>query len=497
MIIKTVFMSNISSEDMTMDSSPVTATAGPRAAGAAILGDWKGCRERLGLPVFETEIGHFRSGASLPDEIWLFASDQPETVPADLRADDTITLAVAAKRLIIERYGYDESAVKLVGYDSCQLNFDEMLDFYDRFFKKTRLVAGYSEAFYMISMTTGSFQANMGLIISAVSYFGHNCEAVYVSGGVIRKTNLVGKLMDKRYLEISRNLIMHYDYSGLADLVESWNGAPRHVLSLIRACQSAYDFDFGRASGELAEVIERRALDVSAGPAAGKVLQKIRDCCEAQELMLSYQSKQAADKKVPLEKAELDGLFAGYQKLLAMWYQKMRISWRKENYFEFYGMLFGFVENVSKYLVMEVTAIPVLKAYFKDVRDAMRACEGFGEYAAAKGVNFNLEVNNLMFDMFLKYLLEKGRFKERGRVVSNFLNPVSELKTLRNQAVHVFGGSSVDFFEDGKLEKKFGGRNVVEAAGEALKTLKIDPEGVSIFDEMNCMITGELEKASR
>ncbi len=128
-----------------MDSSPVTAAAGSRAAGAALLGDWRGCRERLGLPVFETELGHLRSGASLPDEIWLFASDQPETVPADLRASDTITLAVAAKRLIVERFGYDESAVKLIGYDSCQLNYDEMLDFYDRFFKKTRLIDGYWE----------------------------------------------------------------------------------------------------------------------------------------------------------------------------------------------------------------------------------------------------------------------------------------------------------------------------------------------------------------
>ncbi len=497
MIIKTVFMSNISIEDMSLDSSPVSVAAGPRAAGAALLGDWKGCRERLGLPVFETEIGHFKAGASLPDEIWLFASDQPETVPADLRAADTITLAVAAKRIIVERYGYAENAVKLIGYDSCQLDFDEMLEFYDRFFRKTRLLEGYSDAIYMISMTTGSFQTNMGLIISAVSYFGHNCEAVYISGGVIRKTNLVGKLMDKRYLEISRSLITHYDYSGLADLVESWNGAPRHVLSLIRTCQSAYDFDFGRASCELAEVIEKRAFDPSSGPAAGKILQKIRDCREAQELMLSYQSTQAPDKKVPLDKTGLDILFTGYQKLLIMWYQKMRISWHKENYFEFYGMLFGFVENVSKYLVMEVTSIPVLKAYFGEVRDAMRACEGFGEYASARGVNFSLEVNNLMFDMFLKYLLEKGRFKERGRVISNFLNPVSELKTLRNQAVHVFGGTSADFFEDGKLEKKFGGRNIVEAAGEALKTLKIDLEGVSIFDEMNCIIASELEKASR
>jgi len=497
MAIKTVFISNISIEDIALDSSPVTETSGPRAIGASFLAGWKDFRERLGLPVFEKELGHFRAGASLPDEIWLFASDQPETVPADLRAGDTITLAVAAKRIIVERYGYDESAVKLVSYDSCQLNFDEMFEFYDRFFRKTRLVAGYSDALYMISMTTGSFQANMGLIISVVSYFGHNCEAVYVSGGAIRKTNLVGKLMDKRYLEISRSLITHYDYSGLADLVESWNGAPRHVLSLIRACQRAYDFDFGKASCELADVIERRALDVSSGHAAGKVLQNMRDCGEAQELMLSYQSKPAADKKIPLDKTDLDTLFAGYGKLLVMWYQKMRISWHKENYFEFYGMLFGFVENVSKYLIMEVIEIPVLKAYFGEVRDAMRAFEGFGEYAAAKGVNFNMEVNNLMFDMFIKYLLEKGRFKERGRVVSNFLNPVSELKTLRNQAVHVFGGSSADFFEDEKLAKKFGGRNIVEAAGEALKTLKIDLEGVSIFDEMNCMIAGELEKASR
>ena len=78
-----------------------------------------------------------------------------------------------------------------------------MLDFFDRFFRKMRNAAGYEDVLYFVSMTTGTVPANLGMIISAVSYFGNNCEAIYLSGGAPRRTEMVGKLMDKRYFQVA------------------------------------------------------------------------------------------------------------------------------------------------------------------------------------------------------------------------------------------------------------------------------------------------------
>ncbi len=439
----------------------------------------------------------FFSRNAFPDEVWLFASDHPETVAEKVRSQDTITLAVAIKRLIIQKYGCDEKSVKIIGYDSCPESYDEMLDFFDRFFRKMKGAEGYDNALYFVSMTTGSVPANLGVIISAASYFGNNCEAIYLSGGKPRRTEMVGKLIDKRYFQIAQTLLLHYDYSGLHDLIEDWNAAPGHILLMINACQKLYDFNFNQAAETLDEVIEKRAVNASSNLILRQVSGELKKLGAAQALMIRHQSIAADEKKVPLDGDEKNKLLESYRMLLALWYHKMRISWCKQNYFEFYNLLFGLVENMSKYVIMQIIEIPPLKSYFNEVKQAIRSFEGFGEYAEAKGVNFNYELNNLMFDMFLKYLLEKGYFKDRGRVISGFLNPVSELKTHRNHAVHVFGGASEDLLESEKFSKKFGGRTVVEAAAFSLELLGINISDITIFEEFNCQITGELEKSLR
>jgi hypothetical protein len=489
-------MSNIEINDIIVDAKPVSHPDGPRAAGLKMTGNWDECGIRISLPVFEAELSFF-SKNSPPDEIWLFASDRPETVSEKTRALDTITMAAAVKRMLVEKHGRAERSVKIIGYDSGPENYDEMLDFFDRFFRKMKNADGYDDVLYFVSMTTGTVPANLGMIISAVSYFGNNCEAIYLSGGVPRRTEMVGKLMDKRYFQVAQNLISHYDYSGLYDLVKDWNSAPGHILLMINACQTLYDFNFDAAAEALNEVIEKKSVSASSSLVLRQVFGVIRDLEAAQELMIKHQSMPAEEKAVPLDETTRAGLFESYRGLLSLWYHKMRISWQKENYFEFYNLLFGLVENMSKHLIMQVIGLPVLKAYFSEVKDALRSFEGFEAFALSKGVNFNYEVNNFMFDLFLKYLLEKGFFKERARVISNFLNPVSELKTHRNQAVHVFGGASDDILEKEKFSKKFGGGNIVKAAANALELMGIKTSEVTIFEELNCQITGELEKSLR
>lgn len=488
-------MSNISSSDITVGEKSAAEKYSPREAGLRLIKEWEKHVD-IKLPVFEAELSYFSRNA-FPDEVWLFASDHPETAPPKIRSLDTITLAVAIKRLIIEKYGRDENTVKIVGHDSCPESYDEMLDFFDRFLKKVKQGEGYDDALYFVSMTTGSVAANLGMIISAVSYFGNNCEALYLSEGAPRRTDMVGKIMDKRYFQVAQTLLLHYDYSGLHDLIADWNSAPGHILLMINACQKLYDFNFNQAAEIIDQLIDKKSVNASANLVLRQISAKIKKLGAAQTEMIRHQSLAASEKKVPLDASDKKNLFENYQILLSLWYHKMRISWCKENYFEFYNLLFGLVENISKYLIMQMVELPPLKAYFNDVKKAMRSFEGFGEYAETKGVNFNYEVNNLMFDMFLKYLLEKGYFKERGRVISSFLNPVSELKTHRNQAVHVFGGASEDILESDKLSRKFGGKNVIEAAAMALELLNIDTSDITIFEELNCQITGELEKSLR
>ncbi|OQA81310.1 MAG: hypothetical protein BWY32_00347 [bacterium ADurb.Bin243] len=490
-------MSNVSPGDIKLEGKPYSEIAGERlrAAGLMLIKEWKE-RGAISLPVFETELSYFSRNA-FPDEIWLFASDHPETASEKIRQSDTITLAVAIKRLIIEKYGLGEMRVKIIGHDSCPESYDEMLDFFDRFFRKMKGAEDYADSLYFVSMTTGSVAANLGMIISAASYFGNNCEAIYLSGGAPRRTEMVGKLMDKRYFQVAQTLLLHYDYSGLHDLVKDWNAAAGHILLIISACQKLYDFNFGQAAETLDEVIEKKSVNASSNLVLRQLAAEIKKLEAAQKAMIRHQSLPSADKKAPLADDDKKELFESYRILMSLWYHKIRISWCKENYFEFYNLLFGLVENMSKFVIMQFIGIPVLKAYFTDVKHALRSFEGFGEYAEAKGVNFNYEVNNLMFDMFLKYLLEKGYLKERGRVISGFLNPVSELKTHRNQAVHVFGGASEDLLENEKLSKKFGGKSVVEAAAQALELLEISTSDVTIFEELNCQITGELEKSLR
>lgn len=489
-------MSNIDSGDISIGPEAFIGPEGPRAAGLRLIKGWKEYGGLMKLPIFEAELSYFSRNA-FPDEVWLFASDHPETSPEKLRTRDTITLAVAIKRLIVEKYRRDERTVKIVGHDSCPESYDEMLDFFDRFFRKMKSAEGYEDALYFASMTTGSVPANLGMIISAVSYFGNNCEAIYLSGGAPRRTEMVGKLMDKRYFQVAQTLLLHYDYSGLHDLIGDWNAAPDHILLMINTCQKLYDFNFNQAAEALNEVIEKKSVSASSSLSLRQALGRIKALEAAQGLMLKHQSMPAGEKIVPLPEQEAAALLESYRKLLGLWYQKMKISWCKENYFEFYNLLFGMVENISKFMIMQAMGLPVLKAYFPEVKEAIRAREGFEEYAASKGLNFSFEVNNFMFDLFLKYLLEKGYFKERARVISNFLNPVSELKNHRNQAVHVFGGASDDLLEKEKFGKKFGDRNIIEAAAGALELLGIDTSGITLFEELNGQITGELEKSLR
>jgi len=61
---------------------------------------------------------------------------------------------------------------------------------------------------------------------------------------------------------------------------------------------------------------------------------------------------------------------------------------------------------MSKHLIMQAIGLPVLKAYFSEVKDALRSFEGFEAFALSKGVNFNYEVKKNT-NMILYLLMKK------------------------------------------------------------------------------------------
>lgn len=497
--MKIIFIANIGNSDVYYNGQRAADNGMPRTAGKELLDHWQSKREKISIPIIEAGLENVKNSTSLPYEIWLFCTDQPSTVADAHRNKDTKHFAEIAQKKLCEIYKYQIESVKIITINGNPSNYDEMMDFYDKFFNDT--IPGdsiYKDAFFFFSITGGTPQANTGLLVNSVNHFENKGQAVYVSEKSGATTlDLVSKVINKKYAALLCTMVDNYDYAAAINIIDEWGRLPEHIKLLTQANQYIYDLNFLDAKTYLEQVCVKSPIDaVTKIKLSTKILPEIKDLYECQMNMAYYQRISKNEKK-DLTEEELNKLKNSYVKLLKFWFDKMIVSWNNNNFYEFSDLLFGMIENIAKYMIMQYIEIPVLKPYFYDVKAKMLAVDGFEEYAKLKKVFLDGEPSNYIFNIFLQFLVEKQKLKEKSKVVTSFIKPLMVIKDKRNEAVHLFGSSSEEHFKDQNLEKNYQGLNIIEIIRDNYNKLDIVPNECSILKTINGLITESILKFSK
>lgn len=497
--MKIIFIANIGNSDVYYNGQRAAEVKLPRIIGKELLDAWASKREKVSIPIISAGFDKIKESAALPNEIWLFCTNQPSTVAEIHRNKDTAHFAEIVQKKICETYKYTSDSIKIITINGNPSNYDEMMDFFDKFFSGTISADDiYKNAFFFFSITGGTPQANTGLLVNAVNHFENNGQAVYVSEKSGAATlDLVSKVINKKYASLVCTMINNYDYAAALNIIEEWGRLPEHIKTLTLANQFIYDLNFLDAKALIEQVSLKAPIDpVTKIKLNTKIIPEVKDLYDHQENMAFYQRVSKLDKK-ELSKDEADKLIKSYELLLKFWLDKMSISWNNNNLYEFSDLLFGMIENISKYIIMQIINTPVLKPYFNDVKARMLATEGFQEYARLKKVYLDGEPSNYVFNIFLQFLVEKQVLKEKARVVSSFIKPLMVIKDKRNEAVHLFGSSSEEHFKDPNLEKNYPGKNIIEIIHDNYNKLGIVPNENSILKTINELIIDSVMKLSK
>ncbi len=488
--MKILFIANIGNSDVYYNGQRAADTAMPRAAGRELLEQWQSKRDKISIPIINAGLDKVKESASLPYEIWLFCTNQPATVTESHRNKDTIHFAEIVQKKICELYKYTLDSVKIITINGNPSNYDEMMDFYDKFFSGTiKENQVYKDAFFFFSITGGTPQANTGLLVNSVNHFENNGQAVYVSEKSGAATlDLVSKVINKKYAALVCTMVNNYNYAAAMNIIEEWGRLPEHIKELTQASQYIYDLNFMNAKALIEKVCSKAPINaVTKIKLSTKIIPEINSLYESQKNIAHYQRISKADKK-ELSGDELEKLKKSYEILLKFWLDKMDISWRNNNLYEFSDLLFGMIENIAKYMIMQYIKTPVLKPYFNDVKNKLLATEGFTEYAKSKNTYLDGEPSNYIFNIYLQFLVEKQKLKERSKIVTSFIKPLMVIKDKRNEAVHLFGSSSEEHFKDPNLEKNYPGKNIMEIIYENYNKLEMAPNENSILKVINELI---------
>ncbi len=498
--MKIIFMANIGNSDVYYDGKRLADIGEPRPMGDDILKNWQSKRSKITIPIVSAALESVKKETRITaNEIILFATDQPETEKPQHRAKDTIHYAEIARKKICEDFVYSNDCVKIIKINWNPSDYDKMMNFFAEYFVNLKESdKSYENAYTFISITGGTPQTNTGLLINAIANFSHNTQAIYVSEkNGAKKLDIVGNILNKKYSDTAVSMAQNYDYASLLTFIERWNAPKPYIKQFIYVNQYLYDLNFMSAKTCLEQALTYGAFAPSISLQLKGITEKITVLYDAQKLLSGYQRKKKDEIKVPLSEDELNEFNRAYALLIEYWFQKMKISWNKGNFYEFSDLLFGFVENAAKYLITEIIGIPVLKAYFDDVKKSMLKVSGFSEYAKKKDLNMNYEPNNYLYKLFLENILKTQYLKERGKIVSNCLIPLFESKESRNEAVHLFGSSSKENFQNERIEKLCkDGKNFMDIIYETVGLMNIKVNEYSPLDDLNQLIIEELKQCA-
>lgn len=129
------------------------------------LGDYKD----LDLPILEPTIRKIKESFDL-QEIFLFGTEQ-----TTYNKQDTIYVALIAKKIICERYNFDEEKVKVSTIFKDPTDYEKLLKFYKQKAGKVRDTVDQ----IFVSTTGGTPQSNLVLILHMGNKFGERMRMVY------------------------------------------------------------------------------------------------------------------------------------------------------------------------------------------------------------------------------------------------------------------------------------------------------------------------------
>lgn len=468
--MKIIYLHSIGTRDITKGGKHLSK---PREEGEEIYKNFANYKSILEAPLIKPSIELvLEKEKPLKREdfvVFLFATDQPEAVPPELRSLDTIFLGQVAIKLLQPIYK-GEWNCKVIKNINPAL-YDETYKWFSRELK--RIAENEKPDKVYVNPTAGTPAITIGLLLQSLLNFGQKVQVIYnipLSGPI--QVDFPRAFLNTLISERVKQSLKTYNYTIAANLLDEMGAEFAKDLALY--VHHRLSFNFKEAD------ILLRGTFAKAPPQQRIELNKVIDALN------------------PLLK-EPEG--NGVLPFLTELYYNAQITWKIGRYADFLSRFFRFQEAVLRYLVEKYLQLPTEKEKEEEFRNGIKQNTALKDFLKEQTVEGTpLDYTKMSIPTFLaclKFLKEKG-IKPDGSLlpeaerttlegIYNLLNKMETLNKWRHKSItgHGFKGVS----EEEILQEY--GNSPLEDMAEVLRLLGQDIS-LNPFDKANELIERSL-----
>jgi len=329
--LRTAFIANIGMRDVFLDDNQL-AVGAIRDESKKILDAYDQYHQRLSTPILTPGIEHVlrelgKSGRI--DLVLLFASDQPRS--KDESKNDTLYFGQILERILPERYGNRLGRVECRLISINPANYDHASKF---FAENLRPQLPQDIEQVWLSLTGGIPACNSGLLLNAIRFYEHACQAIYVNPASpdhapdrVQVLDIHRTILGDFAREEAKAHLRRRDFAALHDTLQRARIGDRWLRPLCFYAERRLHFDFQGAQEALDEALKNApGADVRA---------KINRC---------QTSLQPLMNKVTPPNAKTDPQWADWLALQAAnvgeLYFNLRLEVQREQWVDFLGRLY-------------------------------------------------------------------------------------------------------------------------------------------------------------
>lgn len=215
-----------------------------RSEAERLLDEYHKHQHRFRYPILSKAFDYIQQRVEKLDHVYLFVTDQPDSVKLEHRRKDTVFVGKILERLLKSRYKLDVTLRIIEGNPA---NYDQMYEYFAE-----ALAEFDKKDFYYFSNSGGTPSANTGLLLQAVQIFGANCQPLSIPELESVTPMKLGKTqLHEKVFALACELLDRFEYEGtLAALHREGVSIPEGIFHFLNHCQSRLNFDLDNAVKE-------------------------------------------------------------------------------------------------------------------------------------------------------------------------------------------------------------------------------------------------------